>query len=1332
MSVIDDGTETEIVSHLDSSQITSSNKNNEFNIPTDDITKIMKINYAYPHQTDPHFQAKLYKKREYYYNKIPDRKPIIEYDDIKKFRDMACGGQFRLRSQQTLLTNFLNPNTPFKGLLVYHGVGTGKCVHPETKVTITRDGLLFQLAINKLWDNNNTNISIDNDGGEWMSVYPTISAYTYDIKINNIKIRPIDKIYREWFNGSLRKIKLSNNQTIICSINHAFYVYKYGWKNEVHEGDVLVYYDLMSTYYVTITSIMEYSYTGYIYDLEIKDTHAYIANNIVVHNTCAAISVAETFKDQVRKYGTKIYILVGGPLLKEQWREELIKCTGETYFKDLAIGAGYVDENEKKKQIKQSKLLTQQYYKIMSYQSFYKKVLGMKIIDKDIESKKKYRKTTEGEYERDISIDRIDSLDNTLLIIDEAHNITDNERGIAVKKIINNSKNLKILLLTATPMINFADEIIELLNYLRPVNDQIDRDKVFTGEKSHLMAFKSEGKKYLQQMANGYVSHFRGLNPLTFAEEVDIGTIPQELLFTKLYRCKMLSFQQETYDNVLLQKDDRLDRSSQAVSNFCFPGLSSDKKSIVGYYAKDGLDTIRSQLKSTRQLLQKMINDKFFEGKFELNDIVKESNKEKSITGLIFKKENIKYFSVKFYNALDNLSKLVNQNAGTVFFYFNLVKVGVDLFTEVLDANGYLEYNENNNYNITDDTLDAVTGLTYKKFNETHSRQTFNPATYVTMTGQGEDTDDLPEIKMKILREVFNNISNKDGSKIKLVIGSRVMTEGITLENVAEVHIMDVYYNLGKVHQVIGRALRECKHYKIISDTNPFPKVNVYRYVVSIADSSSADSHFVKNQLTTEEQMYQKAELKYMLVKDTERLLKEIAFDCPLNYHGNIFPEEIIKYKDCIPVTKILSMNDEQKIDAQKNLCPSQCDMRECSFKCFDDKLNFDFYDNTRQLYKHIPKNNLDYSTFTTLLAKSEINYAKEKLKELYKFRYVYTLEECINKIKKSYVGEKQDLFDEFFVFKALDDIIPITENDFNNFADTIYDKFNVPGYIIYRNKFYIFQPFDENEDVPMFYRTTYHSELFNDLSLYDYLKTTDILNIIETKGKKENKKLIKETIYNFDDVIEYYESKPEFDYVGIIDKGSIKKIAVDEVIPDVFKIKPKKITNMGKKRGFNIPTIKGTVCETSSKKKELYHLAKHIGIDVSSIKLKQDTRGSKRQICKLIASRMLYLEKYSTEKDKNKFTYLIIPSNHPLYSFPLNLEDKVTHIFNKIKLLIPIKFNSDVERMNDGIFEEKRLKQLPRYKLLIKNNKDLNKFEHILINNGFELIKNNWQKIIE
>jgi superfamily II DNA or RNA helicase len=1145
-------------------------------VPSDDLIKIMKINYSYPEQSDPHIQQKLYKKREFYYHRIQPRELMKDYKDIKKFRDMSCGGSFRLRSQQSLLSNFINPETPFRGVVIYHGVGTGK--------------------------------------------------------------------------------------------------------------------------------------------------------------TCSAIAIAEKFKDQVKKYGTKIYILVGGPLIKENWRDEIIKCTGEKYLKDITLNAGYIDDQEKAKQVKQAKLISQQYYKIMSYRSFYKKVLGQKISDKkfgDNKVKKIYRKTAEGEYERDIAIDKIDSLNNTLLIIDEVQNITDNEYGNAVKKIIDNSKNLKIILLSATPMINFADEIIEILNYIRPPNDPVYRDQVFTSDKSHLMAFKDGGQEYLKNMASGYISHFRGLNPLTFAEEVDMGVIPDELYYTNLFRCPMLEFQTSTYLNVLGTQDDSLDRRSQAVSNFCFPGLSPDKKSIMGFFGKDGLDNIKSQLKSNKQFLQKLINDKFFDGKLsqnEQNEIIKDADKNKSISGLMLKKENIRNFSIKFYNALNNLENLVEgkNGAGTAFIYFNLVKVGVELFTEVLHMNGYLEFNEDKNYNINDNIIDAVTGVTYKEFKDKGSKGHFYPATYITLTGESEETvEQTIEEKKKILDTVFNNINNRDGKYLKLVLGSKVMAEGITLENVSEVHVMDVYYNLGKIHQVIGRALRECKHYKMISDENPFPKVKVYRYVVSLSDHSD---------LTTEEEMYQKAERKYLLIKETERLLKEVSIDCPLNYHGNIFPEEVDKFAECVPADKLFKMNPEERKNAL--ICPTQCDLMKCTYKCSDSKLNLLYYDSGKELYKRITKDKIDYSTFTNILARNEIDFAKEKIKELYRFRYVYTLSECVSKIRKSYTGEKRDLFEDFFVFKALDELIPLSENDFNNYSDTIYDKFNVPGYLIYRNKFYIFQPFEQNEDVPMFYRSTFNSELFNDLNLYTYLKTTDVLSLINQKStvdKSDKDKESKRSIYNFKDVIEYYDAKPEFDYVGIIDKASIRKRSIDEAIPDTFKLRARREKILEKKRGTGIPSLTGAVCETSKKKHELIEVAKFLGIKIDK-QTEEELNESRTSVCKLIRNRLLYLEKYSNNKDKNKYTYLIIPSNHPNYPFPINLEDRTDHIIKLIENKLPFKVDHKIEKLNNGIFEGKRNKSLVKYILKINNTKDVNKYENFFKSNKFELnsANNEWSITIE
>ncbi len=1136
---------------------------NNLNNENENIIKNMKVDYSYPEHTDLELQNKLYKKREFYYHKIPNRKILTDYNEIKNFRDKKCGSKFQIRTQQYLLSNFINPDTPFKGLLMFHGAGTGK--------------------------------------------------------------------------------------------------------------------------------------------------------------TCAAITIAENFKEQVRKYGTKIYVLVPGPLIRENWRDEIIQCTKETYLKDINTTSGFINEYEYNKLLKQAKYLTQQYYKIISYKSFYKKVLGQKISDKKIDDKKIkkiYKKTSEGEFQREIAINKIDSLDNTLLIIDEAHHITDNEYGNALRKIISNSKNLKILLLTATPMINFADEIVELLNYIRPIDDQISRDKIFTSDKSHIMAIKEGGKEYLQKMANGYVSHYRGLDPLTFAKQVDMGDIPDKLLFTKLIRCKMLKFQLDTYLNVIQNYNDSLDRKSQAVSNFCFPCLSDDKKSIKGYAGKEGLNILKGQLKSNKQLLQKLINNTYFDGKLDNNEIITDLDKNKTITGLILKKENLKHFSIKFYNTLDNIEKLVNKNAGTAFLYFNLVKVGVNLFTEVLNMNGYLEYNENRNYIIKKDTIDALTGLTYKDYNDKNLPiDNFYPATYLIMTGKDDDrAEQTPELNKKILDSVFNKVSNKDGRYLKLVLGSKVMSEGVTLENIAEVHIMDVYFNLSIVYQVIGRALRDCKHYKITNDKNPYPEVRIYRYVVSI-----------DNELTTEEQMYKKAELKYILIKDTERMLKEIALDCPINYNGNLFPEEIEKYKNCSSVKQLMNMNIEERKNI--NMCPTQCDFQSCLFKCFDDKLNLKYYNSTTGLYKKITKDKLDYSTFTHTLARNEINSIKDKIKELYKFRYVYTLEECINSIKKSYLGEKKDLFEEFFVYKGLDELIPITENEFNNFIDTIYDKFNIPGYLIYRNKFYIFQPFDKNEDLPMYYRTTFHSNLFNSLSIYNYLKTTDILSMINDDYKENIKSKTSYSItYNFKDTIEYYDSKIEYKYVGIVDKSTLKKRIVNQNIPDVFKLRTKREKILVKKRGAGIPTTTGAVCENAKKKKELIDIANRLNIDLR----KDDSYDSRLGLCELIKYRLLYLEKYSTNDDKNKYTYFIIPINHPIYPFPFNLEDRIQYILEQIDTKIPIKYKHTIIKTNNGIFENQRDVNLTKYILNIENSKDLNKYEKILKSFLFQLDNDKWSIIIE
>jgi superfamily II DNA or RNA helicase len=1159
--------------------IMSSDDENETRI-NDNIEALMKKEYSYPDQDNPDLQYELYKKKEFYNNRISERPEFKTYEEIENYRDtVGCahlnGNPAKPHPYQNLLTNFINPSTPYKGLIIMHGLGSGK----------TRTG----------------------------------------------------------------------------------------------------------------------------------------------------VSISENFIPQCQKYRTKIFILVPGPILKENWKKEILRTTGEKYLKYIDKSL-YISKEEKDKIDKNAIFLILQHYRFMSYKSFYKHVLGEKIIDKKVSEdntkvKNVYRKNDEGEFERDVSANRIYNLNNSLLIVDEAHQLTGNAFGEAVRYIIDNSENLKVLLLTATPMKNLADNIVELVNFLRPKNHPMERDKIFTAHKNYLMEFKEGGKEYLRKMISGYFSYVRGADPLTYATRSDQGEIPNGLYFTKVTKCYMEEFQKKVYDDTVedqakemdeLEKEDpdddrrdTLDRTSEAVSNFVFPGLSPDKRQIVGHYGNAGINVIKNQLRENLSLLNRKISNMLY-GNDDHEDMIYLSRDGKSITGRIYKEENLKTFSTKFHKALQNINKLVWGKSGpkTAFVYSNLVKVGIDVFQEILLQNGFLEYQEDKqNYQINSDTVCYYCGLKYKDHNnisrgyinkmsrerersdsetessdsETESSNSessdndivpphlFNPATFITVTGKSSEdsAEAIPEEKKKILDNVFNNIENKEGKMIKLVLGSRVMNEGVSLMQVGEVHILDVYFNLGKVDQAVGRAIRYCSHYFVMNEKNPFPQVKVYKYVVSLENGK----------LSTEEELYKKAELKYILIKEVERVIKETAIDCPLNLNANVFKEEVEKYKNC-----------EKE---GKYICPASCDYMSCEYKCTNIKLNAKYYDPDRKIYRKLLKNEIDDTTFSNELARNEINNVKEKIKDLYVANYAYTLDEIIRYVKQDYQDEKRDLFDEFFVYKALEELIPITENEANNFKDTIIDKNHRTGHLIYRGKYYIFQPFDLNENAPMYYRSHIDKKLTLNLSLSNYLKMTNRSEqVVNMKSKKDAGDSV---AYDFDTIMDYYDNRVENEYVGLIDKETNRKKNKLGDGEDIFKLRERRAKILEKKRATGLPSLKGAVCLNAKSKGYLNKVANKLEIETKGIK-------TRVELCKRIENKMLLLEKYST--GKNKITYIMIPANHPTFPFPYNLEDRVEHIISRLESSSKMKLDITKKTVKKTEGSEKGY---PSYVITIKNLDKIN-----------------------
>ena len=89
-------------------------------INEDNNATIEKIFLKYPHINDPNFQSKITLNKDFFY----------PYDgqikDINKEANEVCFKPFTISSHQKMIKSFMSYNTPYNGLLLYHGLGSGK------------------------------------------------------------------------------------------------------------------------------------------------------------------------------------------------------------------------------------------------------------------------------------------------------------------------------------------------------------------------------------------------------------------------------------------------------------------------------------------------------------------------------------------------------------------------------------------------------------------------------------------------------------------------------------------------------------------------------------------------------------------------------------------------------------------------------------------------------------------------------------------------------------------------------------------------------------------------------------------------------------------------------------------------------------------------------------------------------------------------------------------------------------------------------------------------------------------------------------------------------
>ena len=250
------------------------------------------------------------------------------------------------------------------------------------------------------------------------------------------------------------------------------------------------------------------------------------------------------------------------------------------------------------------------------------------------------------------------------------------------------------------------------------------------------------------------------------------------------------------------------------------------------------------------------------------------------------RKKELEMYSPKFVEILNNLQDKKNEGLHLIYSQFRTIE-GIGILKLILEANGYAEFKiqkSANEWDIIENERDK------------------GKPKFVLYTG----TEGVEE--KEIVRNIYNsswnaipsNIASKLqaqfdnnylGDVIKIFMITSSGAEGINLKNTRYVHIVEPYWHMVRIEQVIGRARRICSHQDLPEELRTV-KVFLYLSVLSeeqkkseknielrIRDISRIDG---ETPVTTDESLFEIATLKDKNNKLFLKAVKETSIDCSL------------------------------------------------------------------------------------------------------------------------------------------------------------------------------------------------------------------------------------------------------------------------------------------------------------------------------------------------------------------------------------------------------------------------------------------------------------------
>ena len=286
------------------------------------------------------------------------------------------------------------------------------------------------------------------------------------------------------------------------------------------------------------------------------------------------------------------------------------------------------------------------------------------------------------------------------------------------------------------------------------------------------------------------------------------------------------------------------------------------------------------------EILDKIGGNEYKESIDKVLQILKENSND------FLTPEALEKYSPKFLAMLENIQDPDYVGLHLVYSQFRTLE-GIGIFSLVLNKNGFARFKiKKNSLDVWEIDMkpEDLGKPTYALYTGTESAEEKE----IIRNIYNGSWDYIPTNIANDLKKIANN--NNLGEIIKVLMITSSGSEGINLRNTRYVHVMEPYWHPVRAEQVIGRARRICSHKDLPTNLQTV-EVFIYLMTFSAEQLKSDDSIELKQKdlskgipkvpVTSDQLLFEISSIKENVSNQLTKIIKETSFDCNLYPHGS-------------------------------------------------------------------------------------------------------------------------------------------------------------------------------------------------------------------------------------------------------------------------------------------------------------------------------------------------------------------------------------------------------------------------------------------------------------